>query len=100
MMIMKFLNLTSNLQYDDIIILRNTGDREIYEEESKRVIEGNEYQKLDKISKKWKQLLNEKYNTGQGFDTDYILSKLKEGFTKHRSTLQIGYMEMSGALKN
>ena len=22
------------------------------------------------ISKKWKQLLNEKYNTGQGFDTD------------------------------
>ena len=81
--------LTSNLQYDDIIILRNTGDREIYEEESKRVIKGNEYQKLDKISKKWKQLLDEKFNTGYGFDTDYILSKLKEvGFTKHRSTLQ------------
>ena len=81
--------LTSNLQYDDIVILRNTGDREIYEEESKRIIEGDEYQELEKISKKWKILLNEKFNTGQGFDTDYILSKLIEvGFTKHKSTLQ------------
>ncbi len=81
--------LSSNFQYDDIVILRNTGDKEIYEEESKRVIQGNDYQELDKISKKWKKLLNDKFNSGQGFDTDHILSKLKEvGFTKQRSTLQ------------
>lgn len=80
---------SSNLQYDDIIIIRNTGDKEIYEEESKRATEGEEYQELSKVASKWKEMLKNKFNSGQGYDTDYILSQLNSaGFKKHRVTLQ------------
>ena len=40
-----------NLQYDDIIILRNTGDREIYEEELKESLRVMNIKNLIKFQK-------------------------------------------------
>ncbi len=80
---------SSNFQYDDIIIIRNTGDKVIYEEETKRISNNEENEVLKKNSEKWKNMLENKFNTGQGFDTDDILFQLQKiGFKKTRNTLQ------------